>query len=59
MRPQISIVLPVKNASKFIGECIESILSQTFIDFEVVVVDDGHFLTKQKKPRRALYYFRK
>src|SRR5690606_2320269 len=41
MRPQISIVLPVKNASKFIGECIESILSQTFIDFEVVVVDDG------------------
>ena len=36
----ISIVVPMYNVEKYIGECLESILAQTFQDFEVIVVDD-------------------
>ena len=38
--PAISIVIPMFNAEKYIGECLDSILNQTFTDFEVIVVDD-------------------
>lgn len=37
----ISVCLPVYNRAKYIGECIESILQQTFTDFELLIVDDG------------------
>lgn len=36
----ISIVLPVKNEEKYIAECLDSILNQTFHDWELIVVDD-------------------
>ncbi|MBR5913190.1 MAG: glycosyltransferase [Selenomonadaceae bacterium] len=36
----VSIVIPMYNAEKYIGECLDSILAQTFKDFEVIVVDD-------------------
>ena len=38
--PAISIVIPMYNAEKYIGECLDSILAQTFDDYEVIVVDD-------------------
>ena len=38
--PAISVIIPLYNAEKYIGECLESILAQTFQDFEVIVVDD-------------------
>ncbi len=38
--PSVSIVTPLYNAEKYIGECLDSILNQTFQDFEVVVVND-------------------
>lgn len=38
--PAISIIIPMYNAEKYIGECIESILNQTFKDFELIIVDD-------------------
>ena len=38
--PAVSIVIPMYNAEKYIGECLDSILAQTFQDFEVIVVDD-------------------
>lgn len=41
MNPRVSVVLPVWNAERFLPEAIESILSQTLPDFELVVVDDG------------------
>lgn len=37
----ISIVLPVYNGEDFIEECIESILLQSFSDFELIIIDDG------------------
>lgn len=39
--PEISVVVPVYNAERYIGECIESILSQTFSDIECLLIDDG------------------
>ena len=38
--PAISIIIPLYNAEKYIGELLESILAQTFQNFEVLVVDD-------------------
>lgn len=37
----ISIVIPVYNSSKYLQECIDSCLNQTYQDFEIVLVDDG------------------
>lgn len=39
--PRISVVVPVYNAEKYLYECIDSILAQTFTDFELILVDDG------------------
>lgn len=36
----ISIIIPLYNAADYIGECLDSLLAQTFQDFEVIVVDD-------------------
>ncbi len=38
---EISVIFPAYNAEKYISEAIESILSQTFHDFELIIVDDG------------------
>ncbi len=38
--PAISVVIPLYNNEKYIGECLDSLLIQTFQDFEVIVVDD-------------------
>lgn len=40
-KPTISIIVPVYNVEKYLPECIESILAQTFTDFELILVDDG------------------
>lgn len=39
--PQVSIIVPVYNAEKYIHECLNSIISQTFKDWECILVDDG------------------
>lgn len=39
--PQISVIVPVYNVEKYIHPCIDSILAQTFTDFELILVDDG------------------
>lgn len=38
---KFSVVIPVKNREGLIGFCIESVLSQSLIDFEIIVVDDA------------------
>ena len=37
---QVSVIIPMYNAEKYIGECLDSLLAQTFKDFEVIVVND-------------------
>lgn len=39
--PRFSIIIPVYNVGKYISQCLDSICSQTFNDFEAIVVDDG------------------
>ncbi len=41
MSPQISVLTSCYNASKYIREAVESILNQTFRDFEFILIDDG------------------
>ena len=41
MAPTVSIIVPVYNAEKTIGRCVDSILSQQYTDFELLLVDDG------------------
>lgn len=37
----ISLILPVYNVEEYIKECLESILCQTYKDYQLIVVDDG------------------
>ena len=39
--PKISVIVPVYNAEKYLRRCIDSILNQTFTDFEVLLINDG------------------
>ena len=39
--PLISVIVPVYNAEKFLHYCIDSILNQSFVDFEILLVNDG------------------
>jgi len=39
--PLISVIMSVYNAEKFVGEAIESVLHQTFTNFEFIIIDDG------------------
>ena len=39
--PLISVILPVYNAEKYLSEAIDSILNQTFTDFEFIIINDG------------------
>lgn len=39
--PLISVLMPAYNAEKYIKEAIESILNQTFSNFEFIIIDDG------------------
>ena len=41
INPQISIIIPVYNVEKYLSACIDSILEQTFKDYEIILVDDG------------------
>ena len=41
MKPRVSVVIPAYNAAQFIRSSVESALSQTLADIEVVIVDDG------------------
>lgn len=39
--PKVSVIVPVYKVEKYLPECIDSILAQTFTDFELILVDDG------------------
>lgn len=39
--PKVSIIVPVYKAEKYLHRCVDSILAQTFTDFELLLVDDG------------------
>lgn len=39
--PKISIIIPVYNVEKYLARCVDSVLAQTFKDFELILVNDG------------------
>ena len=39
--PKVSIIVPVYKVGPYLAKCIDSILSQTLTDFELILVDDG------------------
>ena len=41
MNPKISVIVPVYNSEKYIKRCIESIISQTYRQLEILLIDDG------------------
>jgi glycosyltransferase involved in cell wall biosynthesis len=39
--PEISVIVPVYNTGKYLSECLDSLLAQTFTDFEIICINDG------------------
>ena len=39
--PEVSIIVPVYKVEPYLRRCVDSILAQTFTDFELILVDDG------------------
>jgi len=39
--PEISVIMPVYNTASYLAQSIESVLNQTYSDFELIIVDDG------------------
>jgi glycosyltransferase involved in cell wall biosynthesis len=40
-KPKVSVIIPVYNSPDYVGQAVESVLSQTYRDCEIIVVDDG------------------
>jgi glycosyltransferase involved in cell wall biosynthesis len=60
MTPKISVIMPVYNGTKFLKEAVESILFQTFTDFELIIINDGSTdsteeIVKSFKDSRIIY----
>lgn len=41
MNPKVSIIIPIYNAEPYIDQCVQSILSQSFHDWEMILINDG------------------
>ena len=39
--PKISVIVPVYNSGKYLAECVNSILTQTYTNIEVLLINDG------------------
>ena len=40
-KAKVSVIIPVFNASKYIDKCVNSVINQSYKNYEIVVIDDG------------------
>ncbi len=55
MKTLISVLIPCFNAERWIAQAIESVLAQTWIDKEIILVDDGSTDRSLEAPMRDLH----
>ncbi len=41
MLPKVSVIVPVYNVEKYLEHCVESIINQTYVNLEIILVNDG------------------
>ena len=62
--PKVSIIIPTFNRANFIGEAIKSVINQTFMDWELFIIDDGsadntaEVVSRFLKDKRVKYSFK-
>lgn len=63
--PKFSFIVPVYNSEEYLNKCIDSILNQTFSDFELIIVNDGStdnsskiIESYAKKDNRVKYFYK-
>ncbi|MBR3116900.1 MAG: glycosyltransferase family 2 protein [Bacilli bacterium] len=63
MKEKISIIIPVYNVEKYLKKCLDSVLNQTYKNFEVICINDGstdnslNILSKYAKKDKRIKYF--
>lgn len=51
--PAISLLIPIYNVEKYLRECLDSVLAQSFTDFEAICINDG---STDSSPRHCAEY---
>ena len=41
MEKKVSVIIPMHNSSKYITECVKSVINQSYKNLEIILVDDG------------------
>ena len=54
--PLVSVIIPVYGVEKYIGQCLESVINQTYKNLEIIVINDG---TKDRSADIAKEYAKK
>ena len=55
---KVSVIVPVYNAEHYLEQCLDSILEQTYKDFELIIIDDGSTDHSGKICERYIQQFR-